>query len=100
MKTFPVQCETVDMSTGKTTKTETVDFKILPPSPTACPVCAVDPAHGAHEPHNAQSLYYQYAFRGEHGRWPTWKDAVAHCSLEMQAAWEKALRERGAWTQP
>jgi mannose/cellobiose epimerase-like protein (N-acyl-D-glucosamine 2-epimerase family) len=51
-------------------------------------------------PHNQQSLYYQYAFFGEHGRWPTWKDAVAHCAPEVAAARERELRKRSAWSEP
>ena len=68
---------------------------LLPPAPHLCQVCAV--AHPSHAPHNRDSLYYQMRFRSEHGRWPTWRDAVAHCDLEVQEMWEEALRERGAW---
>lgn len=38
-----------------------------------------------------------YKFYFEHGRWPTWADAMAHCSDEVKAAWEVALREGGHW---
>lgn len=71
---------------------------LLPPKPGTCPICAV--AHEATMPHNAQSLYYQYRFYGVRGRWPTWADAVAHCSAEMRAHWKRELRARGAWTEP
>ena len=71
---------------------------LLPPKATACPICAVE--HEDDQPHNAQSLYYQYRFYGIRGRWPTWADAVAHCSPSIRAAWEQLLRERGAWTEP
>ena len=71
---------------------------LMPPTPGTCPACAVK--HAAHEPHNAQSLYYQYRFYGLRGRWPTWADAVAHCSIETREAWETALREREAWSEP
>ncbi len=97
MKTLPVKCETVDMATGEVTETKTVSFDILPPPPGACPVCGRNPAHEPDQPHDAQQLYYQYAFYGEHGRWPTWRDAVAHCSDEVKALWETHLRKAGVW---
>lgn len=58
-----------------------------------CPECAVTHAEGA--PHNAQSLAYQYDFFGKNGRWPTWGDALAHCSPEVQAAWKEGLLAKG-----
>ena len=61
--------------------------------PGACPACAVK--HDPSQPHNLQSLTYQYKFYDEHGRWPTWSDAMAHCSDEIKDFWVKALRERG-----
>lgn len=100
MKTVPVQRTTVDMDSGEVTETKTVPFQLMPVPETACQVCGRDPAHSPDQPHDAQSLYYQYAFYGEHGRWPTWKDAVAHCSPETQQAWETELRRRGKWTEP
>jgi hypothetical protein len=56
--------------------------------------------HKDHEPHNAQSLYYQYRFYFLRHRWPTWADAVAHCTPEMQRHWKQALEARDAWTEP
>jgi len=94
---LPVKCETVDMSTGKVVKTETVPFQIMPPPAGACPVCGRLPAHRLDEPHDAQSLYYQYSFFAEHERWPTWRDALAHCPEAVRVPWERALRERGVW---
>ena len=66
---------------------------ILPPKPGTCPVCAVkhDPAW----PHNRDSLYYLMRFQQQHGRFPNWADAMAHCSEEMKAAWKEALLEKG-----
>lgn len=58
-----------------------------------CPECAVK--HDPKQPHNRDSLAYQYKFYDQHGRWPTWKDAMAHCSPEMQEAWTKALEAKG-----
>jgi len=39
-------------------------------------------------------------FNGMVGRAPTWADAVAHCDGAVKRAWESALREKGAWTEP
>lgn len=100
MTRIPVKCETIDMASGATMKTETVGFNLMPPASEACPVCARNPAHAPGDPHDATSLYYQYAFYGEHGRWPTWKDAVAHCAPEVQKQWEDTLRKMGKWSEP
>lgn len=56
-----------------------------------CPVCATE--HEPELPHNLQSLAYQYRFYDEHGRWPTWDDAMAHCTDEVKALWMEALSE-------
>lgn len=72
-------------------------WNLLPPHPEACQTCGRNPAHEPWEPHDAQSLYYQYKFYLEHKRWPTWRDAVAHCEPAVRAAWEAELRKRGAW---
>ncbi|UNC91661.1 hypothetical protein [Candidatus Contubernalis alkaliaceticus] len=66
---------------------------LLPPKPGVCQECATD--HPSELPHNQQSLYYQYAFYAKHGRWPTWKDAMEHCSEEVKEMWIKALKEEG-----
>ena len=58
-----------------------------------CEMCAT--AHDPNMPHNLQSLTYQYNFYDKEGRWPTWRDAMAHCTPEMQQAWTEALKERG-----
>lgn len=71
---------------------------LLPPPPGTCPACAVK--HPPELPHNAQSLFYQQAFHARHGRWPTWADAIAHCSPEMQKTWRTELQARNAWTEP
>lgn len=68
-------------------------WRLLPSKPGACPTCAT--AHKPELPHNVQSLYYQYAFFNEHGHWPTWRDAMAHCAPEMRALWERELVSRG-----
>lgn len=66
---------------------------LLPPAPGTCPECGVQ--HDPGLPHNQQSLYYQYHFFQENGRWPTWSDAMAHCSDEMKSFWKKELSKRG-----
>lgn len=93
MQKIPVKCETINAATGETTKTETVDWHLMPAPEGTCPKCAK--AHEPHLPHDAQSLQYQYDFYSRNQRWPTWKDAMAHCTPEMQALWTKALKEKG-----
>ena len=71
---------------------------LLPPRPDRCQECAVN--HETDEPHDAGSLHYHYAFQARHGRWPTWKDATAHCPPDIAAAWEAELRALHEWTEP
>lgn len=59
------------------------DMRLFPPGPGKCPVCAA--THPPEVPHNRDSLYYQIKFRQEHGRFPTWQDAAAHCTPEIRA---------------
>lgn len=61
--------------------------------PGTCDQCAT--AHDPKQPHNAQSLAYQYKFFERHGRWPNWKDAMEHCSADVQKLWREALIARG-----
>lgn len=58
-----------------------------------CPVCAVK--HNPEMPHNRDSLTYQYKFFDEHGRWPTWKDAMAHCDEHIKELWTASLIAHG-----
>jgi hypothetical protein len=100
IRPVPSTVTTVNMETGEAT-TKPMNWDLLPPAPGKCQMCAAE--HEPHLPHNAQSLYYQYAFYGARGRWPTWADALAHCTPEMQALWKDALthHERGnQWTEP
>lgn len=97
MKTIPGKMQVVDAASGKVTEERTANWGLMPPAADACQVCGHRPAHGTDEPHNAQSLYYQYSFYADHGRWPTWRDAIAHCSPPVREAWEAELRKRGAW---
>lgn len=66
---------------------------LLPAAPGKCQTCAVD--HPPEMPHNAQSMFYQYAFFNEHGRWPNWKDAMQHCTPEVRERWGVSLKEMG-----
>ena len=66
---------------------------IAPPVRGVCPVCAVN--HDPAMPHNKDSLYYQMRFQQKHGRFPTWADAMAHCSDHVKAVWVGLLAERG-----
>lgn len=58
-----------------------------------CPMCAVK--HDPDQPHNKDSLAYQYKFYDQNGRWPTWKDAMAHCSNEVKELWRAELEKKG-----
>jgi hypothetical protein len=66
---------------------------LMPAPPGACSQCAVD--HEPDQPHNQGSLFYQYAFNAEHGRWPTWADAMAHCTERVQECWKQRLAQHG-----
>lgn len=68
-------------------------FDLMPAKEGTCPDCAV--AHDPIQPHNRDSLFYQYKFYNENGRWPTWKDAMAHCPDDIKAFWVDALKKRG-----
>lgn len=66
---------------------------LLPPHPSKCQECAVD--HKPNEPHNPQSMYYQFKFNMQHGRKATWMDAMAHCSDEIKKIVLEILAEKG-----
>ena len=51
-----------------------------------CSVCGS--IHDPGFPHNTRSLQYQYSFYAQYGRWPTWEDAMAHCSEKSKAILE------------
>ena len=67
--------------------------RILPPKPGTCPECAVD--HAPAMPHNRDSLFYQMRFYQQHGRFPTWANAMAHCSDAVKACWKGELAKKG-----
>lgn len=68
-------------------------FTLLAPAKDTCQVCATE--HRPEEPHNKQSIFYQIKFQAQHGRWPTWTDAMSHCQPDMKAAWTAELKARG-----
>lgn len=72
-------------------------FELLPPAPGLCQECAID--HKETEPHDKNSFFYQVKFFLENGRNPTWADALAHCTPELQKAWKKELKLRDAWSE-
>ncbi len=64
-----------------------------PMKPGQCPDCAT--VHDQTYPHNQQSMFWQYSFYEKNGRFPTWEDAMAHCTPEMKKVWIASLAERG-----
>lgn len=66
---------------------------LLPPDPSVCQECATN--HPPEHPHDAASLYYATRFQIEQSRVPTWLDAMAHCSQDIQDTWVKELTARG-----
>jgi hypothetical protein len=66
---------------------------LLPPAADKCQICAV--THDPEQPHNAQSLFYQVKFNMEHGRAPSWLDAMAHCDDAVRTAWTSGLNDLG-----
>lgn len=72
---------------------EPTKWTLLPPAPNVCQQCAMD--HDPEFPHNQQSLFWKYWFYSENGRWPTWKDAMDHCSDQMKEHWIHALKKHG-----
>lgn len=89
----PIKQTTVDMTTGETKEVKEVEFRIMPPAKELCPECARK--HESHEPHDQQSLHFQYVFYGKHKRWPTWADAMAHCPERVQERWTEELEKLG-----
>lgn len=88
---------TVDMQTGEVVEERRNAFTMLPPKGDVCQECGTD--HGPDDPHNQQSLMYQYNFYGKNGRWPTWTDSMKHCPPAVRDRWRAALvahmREKG-----
>lgn len=73
---------------------ERFGMMLLPKTkPGTCPMCGRKHEEGW--PHDRDSLCYQYKFYDEHGRWPSWADAMAHCSDAVKAYWKEQLAARG-----
>lgn len=58
-----------------------------------CPECGV--FHTPDQPHDRDSLRYQYTFYDKHGRWPSWVDAMEHCEADVKAFWTGELEAQG-----
>lgn len=79
---------------GKTTEPKHLKPWSLVPAPKdKCQECATE--HDPGEPHNKPSMFYQYQFYNQHGRWPTWRDAMSHCTEEVQRLWTQELLSIG-----
>lgn len=68
-------------------------IRILPPKEGACWLCG--DVHNGRDPHNAGSLLYQHRFRKRNGRYPTWADAMSHCSRKTKEKWVERLSRKG-----
>jgi hypothetical protein len=79
----------VDPETGETIPIEGGGFRMLPGPKESCEWCHV--VHDPKEPHNQQSLSYHMKFHAIKGRYPTWTDAMAHCSEEVREMWKEEL---------
>lgn len=69
------------------------EIKIRAPGPGNCPLCATDHAPGL--PHDRDSLYYQNWFYKRNKRFPTWDDAMAHCTAKVKDEYKAILSGRG-----
>lgn len=86
------------MTTRKNRIAKQNHLKLLPPlNKNICEVCGSD--HLSGEPHNQMMLQYQHYFFMKYSRWPTWKDAMAHCDEKTKADWTIALKERNEWSE-
>ena len=68
-------------------------IKVCAPGPGKCPICATE--HDPSAPHDRDSLYYQYRLYRDNNRFPSWENAMNHCSEKVRAAWRKKLARRG-----
>ena len=89
---IPMKQTKVDTATGASTE-GTMTAMLMPAREGTCETCATK--HEAELPHNAQSLFYQMRFNAENGRYPDWRDAMAHCDAEMRATWTEHLEALG-----
>lgn len=69
------------------------EIKVIPPTPGACPMCAT--RHRPEDPHDRDSLYYQNRFYMRYRRFPTWDDAMSHCTESIKSSFLAELERRG-----
>lgn len=69
------------------------EIRITAPTPRTCPICAAK--HDERDPHDRDSLFYQNQFYKAHRRFPSWWDAMGHCTETTKAAWVEKLKRRG-----
>jgi hypothetical protein len=81
MKTIPINVSMYDTQTRQVSHKDS-QLAIVPAPSGTCPQCACKHEEGM--PHNRDSLHYQYSFFADHQRWPTWADAMSHCSDEAK----------------
>ena len=69
------------------------EITVSAPGPGTCPVCATK--HDPSDPHDIRSVYYATQFHRKNKRFPTWADAMAHCSELTKAVWMQKLTDQG-----
>lgn len=89
-----IPLQTMDAATGAAVEGGSAgSMFLLPAKAGTCEMCAT--THDPEQPHNAQSLFYGMRFQLEHGRGPTWVDAMAHCDDHVRKIWTDALTNAG-----
>ena len=68
-------------------------FNLLPSAPGTCPECGIK--HEPKWPHNRDTMFYNFKFFNDNGRWPTWEDAMAHSEEKVKVMWREELIKRG-----
>jgi hypothetical protein len=68
------------------------EIRVVPPMPGTCPVCAAK--HRKDAPHDKNSVYFQNWFYHRHRRFPTWEDAMEHCSEKTKASFREKIRRK------
>lgn len=66
------------------------EVKIIPITRGACKICGV--CHAPELPHELTSIYYLNWFYQKNKRFPTWEDAMSHCSEKIQEETKEKLR--------
>lgn len=79
----------VDIETGEETPIEGGGFRMLPGPPGSCEWCYTH--HDLEDPHNQESLSYQIKFYAINKRYPTWTDAMAHCTPKLREIWKSEI---------